>query len=1604
MKRSVITSATLLFTLSLLLVACFRQNTPPGSAPTPERVRYPLDTVLETQGTASGNGLTLTFDKTADWDAGNGDRGFTANLTLRNETGSTLEDWDLSFSFLHEITSMWSAGYVQDGSDVLVTPASWNATLADGQTRNFGFQGIYSEVFQEPTAYVVSGIPVGEQVPPEPVTPACVLDTTFTVTSEWDAGGGARGFVAEMQLTNAGADPVNWEITFDLDATITSMWNASFVAEGNGYRVTPASWNVRIEPGQSRSFGFLGTFEGAAGSLTEPQNVVCNGQDNEEPPTDSDAFATFEVSAPAALDALAFRRDAGTSVVTLAATNVAWNAASTVLSADVTLTNTSSDRTFQGVRAVLTDPQPQTVASTNPDGYTADDAPFLEFGTLEPGQSVARTWRLHAPGSGAFTLRADLLESDLVFDLTSASPASFSNDTSTSVTLEGRGIRAETAFFIQSTRLSVTSWSDTSATVTVPEGFAPASYGVMAINPDGSRATLYPALTITAGATPPPLEPTAIPRSFVDGFVIDYATREPVAGARVSVPGLATTTSATGYFLLRGVPEGRQAVRIEADGYEPVYRFAEVLGEQQTVTVRHAALERKDPNVSMIGPEGGRHDAGGGAFLMVPEGALSETVPIQFTHTRAASTIPELPEDGYYLAFARLGPSGLTFAKPATLFLPLQEGIVVPEGTPIRISYFDEREKRWVQDVTSGVIAEVDGRLYLEYEINHFTWIGGQWFPDSVEGCVRYADGSPAVGALTNYGSADESGQVQGTTTRSQVGRDLRFEVFGVPGAPTVTRFYNGGGDVNFGCIELPVANPQLDPPGTQSGGGDNCGSGGYGYLRESRELRIPGFASQVAAPRGRPVLTQNVYAYTATIAGFASQGIDISTVRLTVGGVDVTGDAVLVYPQRAYVDGQRIFRDTLEIVRYIESGDSDISGAGVEIALSATTRSGETISSTSTVDIVERFSVPQVVPLVVPDKEADPAVTYPRYTDYQIGDAPVLLVEILQSDVVGGAAQVSVPVRALGGAGSVLDYDSPDGVRFSLRPSDDAGFTIVGDAVMIEGVARVPVSLDLDGIPYPGAPLFKGVEVDSSGTSGSDSSLLAPSRNSLNAQEGPDCYPVDDPRIDEGRWRRFWRWFGDLSPSDIKTALQIGVGLVPFVGDGIDLIYQLYDTYLGAGGDPFLAVMSGTGLIIDTLGGGLADVTGILKGIYRASGGLWRQTMSNALFDFMFGGPARSPQEIAQFMQDSFGGAIRLFGSCGPGCVRQSENLGQRMVDDLGRSPEEAMRGIQGAIDGYEGNPRDLLDSFADADADDLNDTIRILSCSFSSDTLVATPGGFTPIASISVGDLVLGFNETSQIQGTFTVAATWSHLDPTVVELVIDGERIETTVEHPFHVDGRWVAAGDLLAGMEVTGLDERTGVVESVTIFDRPEEMFNLTVAKAHTFFVGSGGWLVHNACSSKLDRDLGGVTGDGKQAHHLIPGQREDHPLVQRAVDNGWDIDSANNGVLLPSEDFPNPSFPRHRGSHGAYNDYMEERLDHLRDLADQGSWTDDQVQEALEALSNEMRNRLRILAQGEPGTPGSWPKPSTEPVRVPGKPDEVPDNWRDRSRWDFDPTP
>jgi hypothetical protein len=78
--------------------------------------------------------------------------------------------------------------------------------------------------------------------------------------------------------------------------------------------------------------------------------------------------------------------------------------------------------------------------------------------------------------------------------------------------------------------------------------------------------------------------------------------------------------------------------------------------------------------------------------------------------------------------------------------------------------------------------------------------------------------------------------------------------------------------------------------------------------------------------------------------------------------------------------------------------------------------------------------------------------------------------------------------------------------------------------------------------------------------------------------------------------------------------------------------------------------------------------------------------------------------------------------------------------------------------------------------------------------------------------------------------------HEDPLIVHLTIDGEL----------ANGDWVPAAALEIDSQVQRANGTTGIVEAIEFIHNSQLMYNLTVAAAHTYFVGEGQWLVHNTC--------------------------------------------------------------------------------------------------------------------------------------------------------------
>jgi aryl-phospho-beta-D-glucosidase BglC (GH1 family) len=97
------------------------------------------------------------------------------------------------------------------------------------------------------------------------------VTANFVEYSDWGSG-----FASGITLTNNTSQAVNgWDLQFDFSPTITQIWNAQIVRQGNGHcEVRDAGYDAVIAPGQSINFGFIG----APGHVAaDPTNYVLNG-------------------------------------------------------------------------------------------------------------------------------------------------------------------------------------------------------------------------------------------------------------------------------------------------------------------------------------------------------------------------------------------------------------------------------------------------------------------------------------------------------------------------------------------------------------------------------------------------------------------------------------------------------------------------------------------------------------------------------------------------------------------------------------------------------------------------------------------------------------------------------------------------------------------------------------------------------------------------------------------------------------------------------------------------------------------------------------------------------------------------------------------------------------------------------------------------------------------------------------------------------------------------------------------------------------------------------------------------------------------------------
>jgi acetylxylan esterase len=87
--------------------------------------------------------------------------GFTANVTIANNSSSAINGWTLTFTFPgdQKLTNAWSATYTQSGENVTLQNVSYNPTIPAGGNTSIGFQGTWTSNDTSPSSFTLNGTP-----------------------------------------------------------------------------------------------------------------------------------------------------------------------------------------------------------------------------------------------------------------------------------------------------------------------------------------------------------------------------------------------------------------------------------------------------------------------------------------------------------------------------------------------------------------------------------------------------------------------------------------------------------------------------------------------------------------------------------------------------------------------------------------------------------------------------------------------------------------------------------------------------------------------------------------------------------------------------------------------------------------------------------------------------------------------------------------------------------------------------------------------------------------------------------------------------------------------------------------------------------------------------------------------------------------------------------------------------------------------------------------------------------------------------------------------------------------------------------------------------
>ncbi|MBX5456973.1 MAG: cellulose binding domain-containing protein [Thermogemmatispora sp.] len=131
----------------------------PTPTPTPRPTVTPTATPSPTPSPTPGTGAScqVHYSVVSQWPGG-----FQASISITNTGSSSINGWTLSFSFTagQQITQLWNGSYTQQGAQVTITNASYNAQIPAGGTLSSppGFLASWNGSNPAPTSFTLNGV------------------------------------------------------------------------------------------------------------------------------------------------------------------------------------------------------------------------------------------------------------------------------------------------------------------------------------------------------------------------------------------------------------------------------------------------------------------------------------------------------------------------------------------------------------------------------------------------------------------------------------------------------------------------------------------------------------------------------------------------------------------------------------------------------------------------------------------------------------------------------------------------------------------------------------------------------------------------------------------------------------------------------------------------------------------------------------------------------------------------------------------------------------------------------------------------------------------------------------------------------------------------------------------------------------------------------------------------------------------------------------------------------------------------------------------------------------------------------------------------------